>query len=111
MSTQIMDSSSGSMKLRALAMAMKTSSLTRAGTPCCRIHSVTVLSSCASTYGWPYTMAGSRPSANWIFSGHVSICGGRRGRGGSGGAPAAGHPARHTSPARPLEPRILFLSR
>ncbi len=34
MSTQIMDSSSGSMKLRALAMAMNTSSFTRSGTPC-----------------------------------------------------------------------------
>ena len=33
MSTQIMDSSSGSMKLRALAMAMNTSSFTRSGTP------------------------------------------------------------------------------
>lgn len=34
MSTQIMDSSSGSMKLSALAMAMNTSSFTRSGTPC-----------------------------------------------------------------------------
>ena len=34
MSTQIIDSSSGSMKLSALAMAINTSSFTRAGTPC-----------------------------------------------------------------------------
>mmetsp|Transcript_32741 Transcript_32741/g.72329 ORF Transcript_32741/g.72329 Transcript_32741/m.72329 type:complete len:206 (+) Transcript_32741:1644-2261(+) len=68
-----MDRSSGSMKLRALAMAMNTSSFTRSGTPCLRIHSVTVSLSCSSTYFWPKMMAGSRPMANWIFSGHVNI--------------------------------------
>lgn len=78
-STHCIDSLSGSMKLSALAMAMNTSSLTRSGTPCLRIHSVTVTLSCSSTYRWPKMMAGSRPSANLIFSGQVSICSKRRG--------------------------------
>ena len=66
-------SSSGLIKLSALLMAMNTSSLTRSGTPCLRIHSVTLSPSCASTYGCPPTMAGSSPMANLIFSGQVSI--------------------------------------
>mmetsp|Transcript_11126 Transcript_11126/g.19424 ORF Transcript_11126/g.19424 Transcript_11126/m.19424 type:complete len:220 (+) Transcript_11126:959-1618(+) len=71
--TTVMESSPGSMKARALAMAMKTSSFTRSGTPCFFIHCVTVNSSCSSQYFWPKMMAGSRPIANWIFSGQVSI--------------------------------------
>jgi hypothetical protein len=137
-----MERLSGPMKLSALDMAMNTSSLTRKGTFCFFIHSVTVSLSCSSTYfckqpsqrvpssrlalsiklarkvqsaqngisnniqpqaklhmlqdymssvhdptisnllvtmqdytmhTWPKMMAGRRPSANWIFSGHVSI--------------------------------------
>lgn len=45
-STMVIESSSGVMKARALAMAMKTSSLTRDGTFCCFIHWVTVRWSC-----------------------------------------------------------------
>lgn len=42
--TTVIDRSSGSMKFRALAMAMNTSSFTRAGTPC----NATAVASCDS---------------------------------------------------------------
>ena len=47
------DISQGLMKLRALAMAMKTSSFTRSGTFCFFIHSEMERLSCCSTYFWP----------------------------------------------------------
>mmetsp|Transcript_9133 Transcript_9133/g.23440 ORF Transcript_9133/g.23440 Transcript_9133/m.23440 type:complete len:319 (+) Transcript_9133:578-1534(+) len=72
-STTVMDSSSGLQKLSALDMATKTSSFTRSGTFCFRIHSDTEYLSCSSTYFCPRMMAGSKPKPNWIFSGHVSM--------------------------------------
>mmetsp|Transcript_11849 Transcript_11849/g.24672 ORF Transcript_11849/g.24672 Transcript_11849/m.24672 type:complete len:307 (+) Transcript_11849:988-1908(+) len=71
--TTVMDSLSGSMKSRALAMAMNTSSLMRSGMPYLRMKSVTDSSSCASMNDWPSTSMGSSGGAVCSFSPSVSI--------------------------------------
>mmetsp|Transcript_19602 Transcript_19602/g.52894 ORF Transcript_19602/g.52894 Transcript_19602/m.52894 type:complete len:205 (+) Transcript_19602:1180-1794(+) len=72
-STTVMDNLSGSMKSRALAMAMKTSSLMRSGMPYLRMKSVTESSSCASMNSCPSMSMGMSGGAVWIFSQSVSI--------------------------------------
>mmetsp|Transcript_160576 Transcript_160576/g.490867 ORF Transcript_160576/g.490867 Transcript_160576/m.490867 type:complete len:227 (-) Transcript_160576:526-1206(-) len=72
-STTVMDSLSGSMKSRALAMAMKTSSLIRSGMPYCCMNWRTERSSCLSMKFCPSTSMGSRGGAVCSFSGMVSI--------------------------------------
>mmetsp|Transcript_1768 Transcript_1768/g.3837 ORF Transcript_1768/g.3837 Transcript_1768/m.3837 type:complete len:270 (-) Transcript_1768:508-1317(-) len=72
-STTVMDSLSGSMKSRALAIATNTSSLIRSGMPNFLMKSVTLSSSCASMKDCPSTSMGSRGGAVWIFSSRVSI--------------------------------------
>mmetsp|Transcript_46285 Transcript_46285/g.124349 ORF Transcript_46285/g.124349 Transcript_46285/m.124349 type:complete len:242 (+) Transcript_46285:555-1280(+) len=72
-STTVMESLSGSMKSRALAMAMKTSSLMRSGIPYCCMNSSTERSSCSSMNFCPSTSIGSNGGAVCSFSGMVSI--------------------------------------
>mmetsp|Transcript_11982 Transcript_11982/g.27166 ORF Transcript_11982/g.27166 Transcript_11982/m.27166 type:complete len:242 (-) Transcript_11982:641-1366(-) len=72
-STTVMESLSGSMKSRALAIAMKTSSLMRSGMPYCRMNCSTERSSCSSMNFWPSTSMGSSGGAVCSFSGMVSI--------------------------------------
>mmetsp|Transcript_5192 Transcript_5192/g.10941 ORF Transcript_5192/g.10941 Transcript_5192/m.10941 type:complete len:309 (+) Transcript_5192:836-1762(+) len=72
-STTVMESLSGSIKSRALAMAMKTSSLIRSGIPYLRMNCVTENSSCASMKGCPSMSMGSSGGAVWSFSGKLSI--------------------------------------
>mmetsp|Transcript_7136 Transcript_7136/g.21020 ORF Transcript_7136/g.21020 Transcript_7136/m.21020 type:complete len:249 (-) Transcript_7136:402-1148(-) len=72
-STTVMESLSGSMKSRALAMEMKTSSLMRSGMPYLRMKSSTESSSCALMNSWPSMSIGSRGGAVWSFSPSVSI--------------------------------------
>mmetsp|Transcript_4719 Transcript_4719/g.14994 ORF Transcript_4719/g.14994 Transcript_4719/m.14994 type:complete len:289 (-) Transcript_4719:43-909(-) len=71
--TTVMDSLSGSMKSRAFAMEMKTSSLIRSGMPYLRMNCSTESSSCLSIKSWPSMSMGSSGGAVWIFSGSVSI--------------------------------------
>mmetsp|Transcript_106386 Transcript_106386/g.297884 ORF Transcript_106386/g.297884 Transcript_106386/m.297884 type:complete len:231 (+) Transcript_106386:767-1459(+) len=71
--TTVILSLSGSIKSRALAMAMKTSSLIRSGIPYFRMKSVTESSSCASMKGWPSINIGNNGGAVCSFSGSVSI--------------------------------------
>mmetsp|Transcript_8314 Transcript_8314/g.23160 ORF Transcript_8314/g.23160 Transcript_8314/m.23160 type:complete len:248 (+) Transcript_8314:999-1742(+) len=72
-STTVMDSLSGSMKSRALAMEMKTSSLMRSGIPYFRIKSSTESSSWSSMKSWPSMSMGMSGGAVWSFSPRVSI--------------------------------------
>mmetsp|Transcript_5749 Transcript_5749/g.13523 ORF Transcript_5749/g.13523 Transcript_5749/m.13523 type:complete len:225 (-) Transcript_5749:702-1376(-) len=72
-STTVMESLSGSMKSRALAMAMKTSSLILSGIPYCLMNCSTDKSSCPSMNFWPSTNMGRRGGAVCSFSGSVSI--------------------------------------
>mmetsp|Transcript_12107 Transcript_12107/g.35978 ORF Transcript_12107/g.35978 Transcript_12107/m.35978 type:complete len:203 (+) Transcript_12107:712-1320(+) len=62
-STTVMESLSGSMKSRALAMAMNTSSLMRSGMPYFFMNSLTDKSSCWSMKFWPSTSIGRRGGA------------------------------------------------
>mmetsp|Transcript_112106 Transcript_112106/g.317508 ORF Transcript_112106/g.317508 Transcript_112106/m.317508 type:complete len:244 (-) Transcript_112106:351-1082(-) len=71
--TTVIESLSGSMKSRALAIEMKTSSLMRSGMPYLRMNSVTDSSSCASMKSWPSISIGSSGGAVWSFSCRVSI--------------------------------------
>ena len=71
--TTVIDSLSGSMKSRALAIEIKTSSLMRSGMPYLRMKSRTLSSSCASINSWPSTNMGSNGGAVWSFSPSVSI--------------------------------------
>mmetsp|Transcript_64161 Transcript_64161/g.126782 ORF Transcript_64161/g.126782 Transcript_64161/m.126782 type:complete len:254 (-) Transcript_64161:310-1071(-) len=72
-STTVIESLSGSIKSRAFAIEMKTSSLMRSGIPYLRMNSRTESSSCASMNDWPSMSIGRRGGAVWIFSGSVSI--------------------------------------
>mmetsp|Transcript_14414 Transcript_14414/g.33037 ORF Transcript_14414/g.33037 Transcript_14414/m.33037 type:complete len:324 (+) Transcript_14414:769-1740(+) len=72
-STTVMDSLSGSMKSRAFAMLMNTSSLIRSGMPYLRMKSSTLSSSCASMKSCPSMSMGMSGGAVWIFSASVSI--------------------------------------
>ncbi|KAL7553899.1 hypothetical protein ACHAWF_017239 [Thalassiosira exigua] len=71
--TTVIESLSGSMKSRALAMAINTSSLMRSGMPYLRMNCVTLNSSCASIKDWPSMSMGIRGGAVCNFSGRVSI--------------------------------------
>ena len=72
-STTDMESLSGSMKSRALPMAMKISSLTRGGIPYLSMNSETDSSSCRSMNGWPSISMGSSAGTICTFSAHVNI--------------------------------------
>mmetsp|Transcript_15542 Transcript_15542/g.37637 ORF Transcript_15542/g.37637 Transcript_15542/m.37637 type:complete len:502 (+) Transcript_15542:536-2041(+) len=72
-STTVMDSLSGSMKSRALAMEMNTSSLMRSGMPYLRMKSCTLSSSCASMKSCPSISIGISGGAVCSFSCSVSI--------------------------------------
>mmetsp|Transcript_895 Transcript_895/g.1112 ORF Transcript_895/g.1112 Transcript_895/m.1112 type:complete len:204 (+) Transcript_895:112-723(+) len=72
-STTVMDSLSGSMKSRALAMEMNTSSLILSGMPYLRMKSSTLSSSWASMKSWPSMSMGRRGGAVCSFSPSVSI--------------------------------------
>mmetsp|Transcript_17060 Transcript_17060/g.25228 ORF Transcript_17060/g.25228 Transcript_17060/m.25228 type:complete len:269 (-) Transcript_17060:357-1163(-) len=71
--TTVMLSLSGSMKSKALAIAIKTSSLMRSGIPYFLINCVTESSSCASINGCPSISIGINGGAVCIFSPRVSI--------------------------------------
>mmetsp|Transcript_19464 Transcript_19464/g.42294 ORF Transcript_19464/g.42294 Transcript_19464/m.42294 type:complete len:219 (-) Transcript_19464:794-1450(-) len=71
--TTVMESLSGSIKSRALAMAIKTSELIRSGMPYFLMKSVTLSSSWASIKGCPSMSMGNSGGAVWIFSPSVSI--------------------------------------
>mmetsp|Transcript_27786 Transcript_27786/g.80564 ORF Transcript_27786/g.80564 Transcript_27786/m.80564 type:complete len:225 (-) Transcript_27786:359-1033(-) len=71
--TTVMDKFSGSMKSKAFAIAMKTSSLILSGIPCRRMNSRTEMSSWASMNDWPSINIGNRGGAVCSFSGRVSI--------------------------------------
>mmetsp|Transcript_14460 Transcript_14460/g.30556 ORF Transcript_14460/g.30556 Transcript_14460/m.30556 type:complete len:250 (-) Transcript_14460:388-1137(-) len=72
-STTVIESLSGSMKSRALAIATKTSSLMRSGMPYFLMNSSTDSSSCASMKDWPCTSIGRSGGAVCSFSSSVSI--------------------------------------
>mmetsp|Transcript_7443 Transcript_7443/g.18529 ORF Transcript_7443/g.18529 Transcript_7443/m.18529 type:complete len:201 (+) Transcript_7443:1110-1712(+) len=61
------------MKSSALPIAMKISSLTRAGMPYLSMNSETLSSSWRSMNGWPSRSMGSSAGTIWIFSAQVSI--------------------------------------
>mmetsp|Transcript_59291 Transcript_59291/g.144985 ORF Transcript_59291/g.144985 Transcript_59291/m.144985 type:complete len:203 (-) Transcript_59291:740-1348(-) len=71
--TTVIDNLSGSMKSKAFAIAMNTSSLIRSGIPYFRMNSVTDSSSCASMKGCPSMSMGINGGAVWIFSPNVNI--------------------------------------
>ena len=61
------------MKLRALLIAINTSSLTLSGILCSFSQSVHDFVSHLSKYFWPLNIAGTKPNPNRIFSFHESI--------------------------------------
>ena len=71
--TTVIESLSGSMKSKALAMEMKTSSLMRSGMPYFRIKSCTLSSSCLSMKSCPSINMGNSGGAVCNFSGKLNI--------------------------------------